>query len=172
MRYRLLLAPLIAAAAACSSQSPTSHEAVAVPLDAIALGDDSVQNPVQDWRLYGGLERRERLVIDNQADWSRLWSRMNANLGIQPPPELPSVDFDRYMVIVASMGTRPTGGYFIEVEGVHRSGSDLYVTVHESSPGPRCGVTTAITTPTTALLVPRTAGRVFFVERRSVHPCE
>ena len=172
MRYQLLFVPLLAAALGCSGQSPTSQEAATVPQDAIALGDESVQNPVEGWRLYGGLDRRERLVIDNEIDWHRLWSRMNESMGVQPPRPAPSVDFGRYMVIVASMGARPTGGYWIEVEGVHRRGSDLYVVVQEVSPARSCGVTMAITTPMTALLVPRTSGQVFFVERRSVHTCE
>jgi hypothetical protein len=38
------------------------------------------------------------------------------------------------MVLVAAMGSRPSGGFYIQVAGVYRQGADLYVRVREVSP--------------------------------------
>jgi hypothetical protein len=43
--------------------------------------------------------------------------------------QLPHVDFSRRMLLVASDGSKPEGGYGIAVESVYESRSDIKVTV-------------------------------------------
>jgi hypothetical protein len=75
------------------------------------------------------------------------------------------------MVIAMSMGSRPSGGFSIQVEGVHQDDGALHVVVHEQTPGRSCFVTAAVTSPVVAIRVPRTDREVIFQERASVYDC-
>lgn len=116
-----------------------------------------------------GITDSERLVIRSMGSWSAFWSRLHAN--ITPEPDLPSIDFERQLVIAAAMGLRSTGGYGIRVEEVSRTGEDIEVVVVESSPGPGCLTTQAFTAPATAIAVALPVGNVEFVEEAKTHEC-
>lgn len=138
-----------------------------VPADATLLPEDRVE-PLLD-ESYGNLDEEAREVVRTPDLWADAWQRLHE--GGSPVPERPAVDFERNVVIVAAMGSRPTGGYDIEVESVHRDGESLFVVVRTTSPGDDCMVTQAFTAPTTAVRVPRVSGDVHFVEKESVHEC-
>lgn len=157
-----LLAAVVLAAGGCGLVSVTG-----VPADATVVPDDRVEPLLEG--ASGGLDEPAREVIRTPEVWANAWQDLHE--GRSPVPERPSVDFDRSMVVLAAMGSQRTGGYDIEVEAVHRQGETLYLVVRETSPGDRCGVTQAFTTPTTAVRVPRVDGDVEFVEKESVHEC-
>ena len=150
--------------------SDSGTDPVAVPANAIVVETGPVEGLLHHFRWNSGIEARERIVIRDASAWTALWERMNAATGVQPPGVPPAVDFERNMVIVATMGLRYTGGFQIIIESVHRVGVDLYVVVNERGHA-RCGVTQAETQPLDGVLVPRTEGRVIFIERTSVHVC-
>jgi hypothetical protein len=75
------------------------------------------------------------------------------------------------MVLIAAMGRRPTGGYGIVIESVHRADGKLFARVEAHSPGPTCFVTQALTAPVTAVRVARSDEPVEFLERSSVTEC-
>jgi len=162
------LVGLIACFLAACSDSGT--DPVFVPPNATRVEVDSVERLLHYFGGNSGIETRERMVIRDQAAWITLWDRLNAGAGVQPQVDAPVVDFDRYMVIVATMGLRHTGGFQIIVQSVHRVGADLYVVVDERGHA-GCGVTQAFTEPLDGVVVPRTEGEVVFVERTSVHRC-
>ncbi|HEX6966529.1 MAG TPA: protease complex subunit PrcB family protein [Gemmatimonadaceae bacterium] len=119
--------------------------------------------------VYSGIVDRVRTVIRDSSDWQGMWDRM---VGSQSPaPPVPDVDFPQYMIVLAAMGTKPTGGYAISIDGVYRSGSYLYASVTETSPGRNCVVTEAQTAPVDAVLVPRSDAPIIFVEETAVHEC-
>jgi hypothetical protein len=120
-------------------------------------------------QAVSGLSTRRRMVIREPAGWAELWGEAMANR--TPAPEAPTVDFDRFMVIVVSMGSRRTGGYAISVDGIDRQRDRLVVTVLEVEPGPGCVTTQAFTSPWTAVRIPATEGPVTFVERQETAQC-
>ena len=73
--------------------------------------------------------------------------------------------------MVLAMGGRPTGGYSISAEALSRRDADLWLTVLELSPGPGCMVTQATTAPLTVVLLPRTGGQLYLVERKATTDC-
>lgn len=169
MRARLLLAPIVLAALACSD--PSSPEFDEVPADAVALVASAFSDfdeALDALRYFSGHEDRARLVIRDDSTWARVWRRA-ANSA--PSQSLPPVDFELHMIIFAAMGGQRSTGYGIEIEQLYRRGEDIYAVVRETSPGDRCLVGHAITAPVTAALVPRTRGRVHFVERTSIRAC-
>jgi hypothetical protein len=103
-----------------------------------------------------------RLVVRNSETWEVL------SQGSDPP-----VDFESEFLIVAAMGGRGTGGFGIEVERVYRAEPGvLFVKVLETSPGPGCIVTQALTYPEDAVVLPKSAGVVYtFLEHKQVVNC-
>lgn len=121
------------------------------------------------FRFHGGITTRERAVIRDQAEWSRVWSELVSV--IAPTPPVPAVDFERDMLVVAAMGTRPTGGYEIRIEAVYRADDQLYVVVEETSPASGCIVTQALTAPVAGVRIERSSLPVAFVNRARVRDC-
>jgi hypothetical protein len=124
---------------------------------------------LQAFRSQSGIEERQRLVIRDAARWREVWAAIVRN--ISPAPAAPDVDFSRQMIVLAAMGSRPTGGASITIVGVERAGGRLRVTVRETSPGRGCMTTQAFTAPLAAALVPRSDEPVDFVERSEVREC-
>lgn len=150
---------LTAAVAACGGPAPNG-----VPADATLLGDGQVETLVStDDSDF--LEPR-RQVIRSPGPWAEAWRQLDRE------GRAPDVDFGDRMVILAATGTRPSGGHGIGVDSVYRYDGSLFVTVRETSPGDSCVVTTALTHPATAVLVPRVEGSVEFVEEETVAECD
>jgi len=132
--------------------------------------EDVAFDPVEGASSFvSGITDRRRLVIDEPEEWSDFWAELSAN--VAPTPDPPSLDFGSQVVIAATMGQRPTGGYFIRIEGVSRAGAELRVVVVETSPAADCLTTQAFTAPSTAVTVPRPVGEVDFVEEAETRDC-
>lgn len=144
---------------------PSGAAALRAPPQRAASFDSAMAR----FRYYSGLEERQRLVVRDARAWNLLWSRIRESL--QPAPAVPSVDFSTEMVIVAAMGTRPSGGFAIEIRGVYELDGDVFVEVREVSPGPGCGTTLALTAPVAAVVVPARSGAVRFSESASLREC-
>lgn len=142
------------------------------------LGPSQLRSEIQEVPLeeidgaasaMSGFSERQRLVIEDVESWKAFWEQLHSN--ISPSPPAPPVDFDNRVVIAAAMGRRPTGGYAIRIEEISRVGDDLRVIVVETSPGPTCMTTQALSAPATAVSVPRPAEQVVFVEEAETLDC-
>src|SRR5690606_25434349 len=114
--------------------------------------------------LISGLNTPRRLVIRDEASYYKVWAEHAAESNRVALP--PHVDFPREMVIVVAMGTRPTGGYLIEVVDVQVRGRSLHVLVGEREPSPGTLQIQHETQPYQFIALPMVAGRVEF---RTVH---
>ena len=56
-----------------------------------------------------GIEERREAVIRTPAEWAALWKQHN------PGQKPPAIDLTRSMVAGAFLGSRPSGGYTVEV---------------------------------------------------------
>lgn len=119
---------------------------------------------------YSALSDPARLVIADAAAWSVLWADLTS--GIYPPPELPVVNFQTHRLIVAAMGSRPSGGFVISVDSLveFEHGSLAFVT--SRSPGEDCMTAAVITAPVDIVVVPLSRDPVSFRDRSLVHSCE
>src|SRR5688572_28523662 len=63
---------------------------------------------MRTFRYNSGFEERERLVIRDSATWAVAWDKLIG--GGRPKPAVPTVDFNRHMVLIASSGTKNSGG--------------------------------------------------------------
>jgi PrcB C-terminal len=128
-----------------------------VPPDAVRLESRML---AQYPGLYGPYHEHARLLIHDAAAWEQHWSQ----IAVEDIP-VPAVDFSRDMVVVVAMGRQRTSGYNVTVEGVFEGAEGLYIQVLETSPGSRCDVLTAVTSPVTAVAIPRSDVPVFWLER-------
>ncbi len=118
---------------------------------------------------FSGLDDSLRLVIRDAETWQNTWERMHRSQRPQPP--LPEVDFEHEMLIVAALGSRPSGGYSILVEAAHEHPSHLVATIRKTSPGIRCFVTGTATQPVDVACLARSEKPVHFREIHAVDEC-
>jgi hypothetical protein len=152
-----LLAGITTAAMGCTSRS-AELEVQPQPLP-----------EAQPMRFYSGMAAPQRLVVRDTATWEKLWPQIVGNH--RPVPPVPVIDFISDVVIVAAMGTEPTGGYSIEVDDVRVVGEDASISVVEKSPDSTCVVTDASTAPVAIVVVPTFAGHATFIEHATKEVC-
>ncbi|HET7462474.1 MAG TPA: protease complex subunit PrcB family protein [Longimicrobium sp.] len=121
------------------------------------------------FRYSSGVETAMRETLRDATAWRALWTRLTSRAGPPVPP--PEVDFAREMVLVAALGQRSSGGYAIRIESVRQAGGEMVATVVQTSPGPRCGVTGALTAPADVVIVPRSDAAVRWTVRETVTDC-
>lgn len=151
-----------------SCSSPTAGDGGDIPPAALAVEKQPLPDSVLR-QLYSGIPDRRRLVIRDAPAWAALWNEAASMQHPQPP--LPHVNFAQQMLIVATMGTRPSGGHSIEIDGVYAAGGRLHVAVREVAPAASCGTTGALTAPVMVVRVARSDAPVVFVERSEVRDC-
>lgn len=167
----ILCATTVASAACADGRPPPSAEGPAGeerPADEPPAAD-SLPFVILHQDSYSGIDERRRNLVRTEAEWHELWSEIAGHR--VPPPEPPQVDFERRMVIVAAMGSKPTGGYAIDIARVRTEGDRIVVEVVETSPGPGCMTTQAFTAPVVAVTVEKRAGEAEFEERVVSEPC-
>lgn len=112
-----------------------------------------------------GINERRRLVIRDANGWAAFW----AELGVG---ERPAVDFTRDLVVAVAAGQKSSGGHEIAVQKVSESNGELAIEVVETSPGPNCMTTSALTQPVDVVVFPGVNARSWsFVERQEIRGC-
>jgi len=163
---------LLTVFAAC--ETGRSIAAPAGPDPSLALPGLGSERQARDTSLfryspYSGFAARRRFVVRDAATWATIWDQFVGP--VSPKPEAPIINFSTRMVLVATMGSRSTGGYGIVVDRVSMNGDAMLAVVRETSPGRSCIVTDAFTAPATAVVVPATSGDVSFREMTETRNC-
>jgi hypothetical protein len=115
--------------------------------------------------VSSGIKGDRRLVIREPQTWSRFWAELGA--GVQP-----QVDFSRDLVIAVASGEQASGGHDIAVQRVTRTDGELRIEVVETSPGPNCMTTTALTQPVDVVQVESAGVQGWaFIDRTATSPC-
>ena len=105
---------------------------------------------------FSGIADATEVVVRSNADWEKLWK---SHAGAQP---LPEVDFAREMIASVFLGSRPTGGFSVEIVGARRDGDTLVIEYAERRPPPDAIVTQALTAPFHIVRLEAHAGPVRF----------
>jgi hypothetical protein len=108
---------------------------------------------------YPRFENETLRAVRSLAEWKALWHPYNPG----SESTSPDVDFTKYTLLIAALGTRGSGGYTVTIRNAVEDGPMVHVSVLELRPhGPGCAATTEISYPTTAVLIPRTAKTIWF----------
>jgi protease stability complex PrcB-like protein len=119
--------------------------------------------------VLSGIDEPGQFVLRNADNWAAIWQRIHGRSSPKPP--VPTFDFDREMVIVATLGRQLSGGYAIRVERAYREGPTTVIVVHKESPGERCIVTNALTSPADVAKLPLSPDPVEFRFESSRREC-
>src|SRR5437016_6642799 len=65
---------------------------------------------------FSGIRDARQEVIKDAARWEKLWNQHATSAAAAE--KIPTVDFSKEMVIAATMGTKSTGGYMVEIARV------------------------------------------------------
>ena len=115
--------------------------------------------------VSSGVKGSRRLVIRDQRTWAAFWSELGA--GVRP-----EVNFTRDLVIAVASGEHSSGGHQIAVQQVTRDGGELRIEVVDTSPGPDCMTTSALTQPVDVVLVPADGVKGWsFIDRKGTNAC-
>jgi hypothetical protein len=121
------------------------------------------------YRHSSGFDTQQQLIVRDSATWATTWTRLLGSH--RPRAPLPAVDFSREMLVIASMGTRSSGGYTVGIDSVFVARDTVFFRVREQSPGSRCGTTAALTSPVGLARVERTDRPIGFVISEVVSEC-
>ena len=164
MRYSSF--PLLIAAAlstvACSQAAAPRESGAPIRLERLRSEPYSLT-------YFSGLDEPQRTIVRDEVAWRAAWAAIWRRHSPEPP--LPQVDFEREMLIVAALGSRPSTGYGIFVDSAFAEGEGLLVQIRTVAPGARCGTGGALTQPVDVARVTRIDGAVRFRDQSQVHEC-
>lgn len=120
-------------------------------------------DPIDGFSQYSGIPDSQRVVIRDPAAWRQYWTAVNQPF--VPAPAVPDVDFAREMILLVSMGTRPSGGFVIRIDSAMTDAQQVRVQVTQIVPGRGCLVPAVVTRPVDLARVPATPLPVSFAER-------
>jgi hypothetical protein len=153
----------------CCSDTDTAATAAMRRYETTPERDRPVELAVWPYRMSSGLPDRERIVVRDSASWIALWRGIVGSHS--PVPGAPHIDFRSEMLLVASSGTRASGGHVIVIDSVLADADTLRVIVREQAPGPRCGTPAVLSTPVTLARIDRIDLPVAFTTRAIVRDC-
>jgi hypothetical protein len=156
----LLGAALVCRTVGVAAQNDAARENV--PLTRLRDGPSAFSS-------YSGLTDAARLVVRDSGAWRRLWQRVNQPF--IPAPAAPAIDFQQEMIVVAALGTRPSAGHDIMIEGAEEDSAGIEIVVRRSEPAPGCPVAAAVTQPVDMARMRVDRRVVRFRERQVVVPC-
>ena len=104
--------------------------------------DIAFMNLQQGWK--SGVEHTSIVEIHDKSSWEEFWLARDHG---GTTGELPPVNFDTHFVIAFYLGSRPSGGYSVEITRIVASTATATLHVTEMTPGKRCTVITAVATP-------------------------
>jgi protease stability complex PrcB-like protein len=102
------------------------------------------------------IDAPSKVVVRSTAEWAKLWKTHNFD-----KPE-PRVDFDKEMVVGVFMGSRPTGGYTVEIVSLADKDGTLVVSYRETSPRPGTMAAQVLTFPYHLIATAKRSGEVKF----------
>jgi hypothetical protein len=168
MRAVPLSIVVLSLASACATRPPATVSR-AIPESASSVSIRRDDNSATLLQGNSGLTEPTRLVVRSDAEWRDVWSKLVDH--VSPVPEPPSIDFTKEMVVVASLGAKPTSGHMIRVARAGRMSGVTYVEVVSTSPGPRCKMPARPSAPADVVVMPKLDEPVTFVETYVVSAC-
>lgn len=121
-------------------------------------------NPLQQ----GFQPQPQAFVFRNQPAWTKFWQNN--------PVPAPSVNFTREMVIAVTTGSRPTGGYSVQIDRIERSSPSpqnkgWVIHYTETTPAQNCVVIQQATTPTAFVLTQNSNALVTLQGKKTTRNC-
>ena len=124
--------------------------------------------------MYFGLNNGPKTTlftaIQSEQQWRELWAQIEPRVARDTdqrrPHPFPHIDFTRKTLLVAALGTKPTGGYSVSINSVVESPTHIRINVIALRPM-NCGselhgITLTTTSPIALILIPKATKPVEF----------
>jgi VWFA-related protein len=121
-----------------------------------AQGAQGAAMRLLDRGTHSNIDGARQVVVRDAAGWGALWKQ---HAGERP---MPAVDFAREAVAAVFLGTRPTGGFGVEIVGAGQKAGAFVVQYRETKPGADAIAAQVITSPFLLVAMPRVDGDVKF----------
>jgi hypothetical protein len=106
---------------------------MAVLLAALALlQGEPVSFGTVDKAATSGFQAPQQSFVATQKEWVDTWVTREGP--VTPKKPHPQIDFSREVVIVAALGTKPTGGFAIEITRIVRTKDAIEIYVRKTAP--------------------------------------
>ena len=102
------------------------------------------------------ISERKEVVVRSNAEWTALWKEHGSS------QQTPDVNFSNEMVVAVFLGSRPTGGFSVELVGARVENDVLIVDYAEQRPGRGDIVSQVLTSPFHIVKLPAHTGAVRF----------
>src|SRR5262245_25034990 len=112
-----------------------------------------------DKGMMSNVDSKREVVARTDQEFAALWKSHNFD---KPAPK---VDFSKEMVVAVFMGSRPTGGYAVEIVNASVRNGALVVGYRETSPGPGTITAQILTSPYHIAAVATRSGDVKFEKK-------
>ncbi len=116
-----------------------------------------------------GVVKPAQAVVRDSASWRTWWDRIVANRGNKPP--LPTVEFDREMVVLVASGRTRANGFKVSIDSVLVGNGRLVVYSTDVGPGSSCVSGSTSNQPVAVVRVPRHSEPARFVTRSVRYEC-
>lgn len=105
---------------------------------------------------HSGVKDQQYHDIHNVKDFQTWWNKAYSTYS--EVPALPTVDFNKNMVVAAFMGEKNHGGFTIRVESIKQAPDSYDVNIKISIPGQGCRITQDTVQPFEFVAVPNNKG--------------
>jgi hypothetical protein len=121
--FRFVAILLLVLAAGCAQ--PTAPDRPGTGLPVIRLSPEPTA-----FSAFSAAETSQQLVVRDPAALAQWWA--DAWRTMSHPPVIPDVDFTREMIVIATLGARPTSGYDIVIESATVENEGVVVVIRTS----------------------------------------
>ena len=122
---------------------------VAIAVALVAVLQSSLPMRSIDRGPNSQIDAAKQVSAHNADEWSKLWA---SHAGGRTRP---NVDFNREVVAAVFLGSRPTGGYAVEIVRARQDGVALVVSYKETRPSPDSVAAQVLTSPYHIVAVPK-----------------
>lgn len=158
MKTIFLILPVFIAAFIISGCSNSGSDNTKLPLEIVIDG------------TYSAVEDKREMLITTNDQYQSLMNEVYKNL--DQMPRIPVVDFNKNSVVAVFIGERSNGGYMVSIDSINESSKNIHVNIIESTPGPNCMTTQALTRPFTLVKIPKTDKKPLFKTKQIVKDCQ
>lgn len=158
MKTIFLILPVLIAVFIISGCSNSGSDNTKLPLEIVIDG------------TYSAVEDKREMLITTNDQYQSLMSEVYKNL--DQMPRIPVVDFNKNSVVAVFIGERSNGGYMVSIDSINESSKNIHVNIIESTPGPNCITTQALTRPFTLVKIPKTDKKPLFKTKQIVKDCQ
>jgi hypothetical protein len=119
----------------------------------------------------GVTDEQTMTVIKDEAAWKIWWDKENSNM--YPPPDLPVVDFDKFMLLAVTMGWESSSGYSATIDSACKDDTGtLEIIVGFHIPGPTCMTLPVITHPWVVMSAERVDWPYYWTTYEDIYDCK